>query len=220
VQDAFTAPIWFFLVRKHRLAYLQVPKVACTTLRVAICLLNRPDLSPAEVRQPGAIHSHREWNDIVPPSDSAVRKCFRFTFVRHPLARFLSFYRNKIGEVRPEDTEQRFVRLGLQGGMSLAEVIERVLALPRADLDPHLVPQSHLVMDGKRPRVDFIGRLERFAEDLETVEKKAGVRLDVGSLNASVSPVAKDFRTELGEENAQRLSALYHDDFTHFGYPV
>ena len=211
----YGAPIWFVLARPHRLAYLQVPKVACTSFRVALCLLSRPDLPRDAVRQPGAIHQHRDWNDLVPPTFSGLRKYFRFTFVRHPLERFASFYRNKIADVSPELLAPRFARAGLTAGMPIEAVVERVLATPAAELDPHIVPQSHLVFDEDgAPRVDFIGRLERVAEDLAEVERRAGVHLDLDHLNTTRREPAETVPASVREQ----LITLYSDDFALLGY--
>jgi hypothetical protein len=189
-------------------------------LRAAICLLNHPDLPRAEVFDGQTIHKRREWNDIVPAGDEALCDLFRFTFVRHPLERFASFYRNKIGTVAPAATADRFVRMGLCGGMSLEEVVERVLTVPPAALDPHIAPQSLLVYDGETPRVDFIGRLERFADDLAFVQKKCGVTLDLGRLNATQPQGSASAapRARVPDTIRARLEALYAEDFARFGY--
>jgi len=227
LRDTFAVPptyqgrIWFFLARRHRLAYLQMPKVACTSLRAAICLLNHPELPRAEVFDGETIHKRRDWNDIVTPDHEALRACFRFTFVRHPLERFLSFYRNKIASVRPDATAERFLRIGLRGGMGIGEVVERVLTVPPAALDPHIAPQHLLVYDQETPRVDFIGRLERFADDLAVVEEKCGVQLDLGRLNATQPHAPKSSSTpgpHLSDAIRARLNALYAEDYARFGY--
>jgi hypothetical protein len=220
VPATYQGKIWFFLARHPRLAYLQRPKVACTSLRAAICLLNHPHLPRAEVFDGETIHKRRDWNDMVPPGDNALRGCFRFTFVRHPLERFASFYRNKIASKPPATVAERFLRIGLRGGMALEEVIERVLAVPATALDPHIAPQTLLVYDGDAPRVDFIGRLEQFTDDLAVVEEKCGVRLDLGRLNATQqhAPHGSSHRTTLPEAAVARLNALYAEDYARFGY--
>jgi hypothetical protein len=211
--------IWFLLARRHRLAYLQMPKVACTSLRAAICLMNHPELPREDVFNGESIHKRRDWNDIVEPGDKGLRGCFRFTFVRHPLERFASFYRNKIESVAPEATAQRFIRHGLRGGMRIEEVVERVVAIPPTELDPHIAPQSLLVYDQETPRVDFIGRLERFAEDLAIVETQCGVRFELGRLNATQPNTRTKTPGEgLGDRNRALLNALYADDYARFGY--
>ena len=219
VPEQYQGRIWFFLARQHRLAYLQMPKVACTSLRAAICLMNHPHLARSEVFDGETIHQRREWNDMVAPNDRALRGCFRFTFVRHPLERFASFYRNKIASVAPEATAERFLRIGLRGGMSMEEAVDRVMAVPPAKLDPHIAPQSLLVFDGDIPRVDFIGRLEKFGDDLAVVESKCGIRFDLGRLNATRADAKPSTPgAGLSEGIRARLNALYRDDYAHFGY--
>jgi len=87
-------------------------------------------------------------------------------------------------------------------------------------LDPHIAPQHLLVYDGATSRVDFVGRLERFADDLAIVEGKCGVRLDLGRLNATQphAPPSSAPGGELPEPIRSRLNAFYAEDYARFGY--
>lgn len=218
MSNSFTAPIWYFLARRHGLAYLQVPKAASSSFRAAMCLLQRPELDYETVMAGGALREHREWHEKARAGKDSLAGLWSFTFVRHPFARFASFYRNKIAGVAPENTAPRFVRMGLLGGMDLQSVISRVLELEPSELDPHLVPQSYIVFDGERPRADFIGRLEALAEGLAVVEARAGVPLNLGRLNRSGGGAKTAASHPLDPASAERLLPLYAEDFRRFGY--
>ena len=214
----YRGPIWMLLARRHRLAYLQVPKAACSSMQAALSLLNHPELTREEVCARGAIQQHREWVDFVPAGDPALKNFFRFTFVREPCSRFESFFRSKVHNLTNERIRPRFAGMGIRAGMSMDDVLDLVDAIPAAELDPHLVPQNRLVFSGEKPRVDFIGRMENMAEGLAEIAARTGARLDPPRLNVTVGTPDRDLRKPLTEAVRARLARLYAEDFARFGY--
>ena len=212
----YRAPVFFYLSREHRLAYLQMPKVACTSIQAAICRLNRPDLSAEAIFAPRAIHRHPEWNDREGLNFAGWEEFFRFTFVRHPIARFLSFHRSKIEQ--PSELEPRFSVMGLRRGMPIEEVLEVVEAIPEEDLDPHIVPQHTFVVRRGALQVDFIGRIERFAADLELVKARTGAALEIPRLNRTRNDESGAPRAQISSDVQRRLERLYAGDLRFFGY--
>jgi hypothetical protein len=214
-----STPIWFLLARRQRLAYLQVPKAACSAMRAALCLLNRPDLSLETICAHGALALHSEWVDMVRAGDPVVRAFFRFTFVRDPYARFASFYRSKISRPFEGTIRPRFAKLGFRAGMSVDDVLDLVEATPVADLDHHLAPQGSLVFAGGKPRVHFIGRIEQLAAGLDEIAARSGTRLEVPRVNVTAGTPDRDDREPLSAAARARLARLYAEDFACFGYP-
>ena len=213
VSSPYHAPVLFFLSRQHRLAYLQMPKAACTSIRTALCLLNHPELEQEKAAGKLQIHNHPEWNDMVGEDSTEISGFFRFTFVRDPYARFVSFYHNKIVGKQNSGPVDRFLKLGYTPGMTLDQVLDRVEGTPLRELDPHLLPQSEFLIRNGRLNVDFIGRLERFAQDLAVVENWAGTKLDVGWLNQTKKNQPDDARQKLTEAQRLRVARLYAKDF-------
>lgn len=206
----------FFLARQAGLAYLQVPKAACTSFKVALALLNRPELREEIMERPTRIHGRPEWNDMVQANDRALAGLFRFTFVRHPIPRFISFYQNKIlqpprGSVLPE-----IAACGFTMGMPLSAVLDIVEKTAPHRLDPHIAPQSWFVFDAKKARVDFIGHIERMSEDIERLIARCGVPLDLGHHNRSPSKEAPELTPSA--EDRERIARFYEEDFELLGY--
>lgn len=218
MSPKLSTPIWFLLARQRRLAYLQIPKAGCTSMRAALCLWNRPDLRREELLERGAFVRHPEWSDLAGPRDPILAECFRFTFVRHPYERFASFFRSKIGN-RPESAiKPHFLKMGLRAGMTPGEVFACVESARREDLDPHLTPQSYFVFEEGKPRVEFIGRLERLAAGLDEIAAKTGTRLEMLKLNATEKNPSAPPREPLAPELKERLATFYAEDFAQFGY--
>jgi len=214
----FRAPVLFFVARQHGLAYLQVPKAACTSLRAAICLLNHPDLDPALVTRDEWIHENRAMNDILRRGAPELEKLFRFTFVRHPYARFVSFYRNKIAEPDSPAVAKRFGKQGFSAGMSIDAALDVIEATPVRQLDPHLIPQVDLVYRGGASLVEFIGRVERLGDDINVVEDRAGISLNLPHLNRAAGGGVERARELLTEAARARLQRIYQRDFERFAY--
>ncbi len=217
-KRGYRAPVLFFVARRYGLAYLQVPKAACTSLRAAICLLNHPELDPALVTSDEWIHENRRMNDILRPGAPEVEKLYRFTFVRHPYARFLSFYRNKISEPDSPAMTRRFAKQGFAAGMSVDAVLDVIEATPVRELDPHLIPQSELVYRGGASLVEFIGRVERLADDVKVIENRAGISLNLPHLNRAAGAGLERARQFLAEPACLRLRRIYNQDFERFAY--
>lgn len=211
-------PIWFLLARQRRLAYLQIPKAGCTSVRAALCLWNRPDVPREQLLERGAFVRHPEWSDLASPRDPILADCFRFTFVRHPYERFASFFRSKIGNRTESAIKPHFRKMGLRAGMNPEEVFACVEAVPRENLDPHLTPQSYFVFEDGKPRVEFIGCLECLAAGLDEIAAKTGTRLELLKLNATEKNPSAPPREPLASELKQRLAIFYADDFARFGY--
>jgi hypothetical protein len=214
----YRAPVLFFVARQHGLAYLQVPKAACTSLRAAICLLNHPELDPAQVTRDEWIHQNREMNDILRPGAPELAQLFRFTFVRHPYARFVSFYRNKIAEPDSPAVAKALRKAGLQ-----RRDVDR--CRPRRHRGhigpatrPSPIPQVDLVYRGGASLVEFIGRVERLAEDLNVVENRAGISLNLPHLNRAAGGGVERAREVLAEAARVRLQRIYQRDFERFAY--
>lgn len=216
-REALARPL-FFAARRYGVAYLQVPKVACTSFKYALALLNRPELREELEAKPKLIHARKEWNDMMAADDRALRKLYRFTFVRNPVDRFLSFYQNKIwgpprGSLLPEIEAAGFVMK-----MSLTEVLDIAERTRPENLDPHIAPQGWVVFSGSKPLVDFIGKIENLDADLQRLEAATGVKFELPHLNKSDRSV--DPAPQPNEAELKRIVRFFEDDFAKLGYPV
>lgn len=211
--------VWFFVSRRYRIAYLQVPKAASTSIGAAMLMLDHPEI-PREQAMDEEAGNVRHLLDKVLATQDDLKGSFRFTFVRNPYSRFVSFHRNKVAEATPETLKPRFVRMGVKAGMSMEAVLDLAESIPKDRLDPHIIPQSYFVFGPKGQRVDFVGRFEKLAEGMETVRERSRVALDVGQLNATGSETGRDPRESLPEGLRARLAQFYREDFERFGYEV
>jgi hypothetical protein len=96
------------------------------------------------------------------------------------------------------------------------EFVAALEAQEPIDLDPHWRPQHLNLMHGV-VELDYVGRLETFAADLERVRELAGlpqVPLDARNRRATVADSLFDGRPDL----LRRVGEVYARDFELYGY--
>lgn len=215
-RNALAQPL-FFAARRHGVAYLQMPKVACTSFKYAIALLNQPNIREELDAKPKSIHARKEWNDMIFAGDRALQKLYRFTFVRNPVKRFLSFYENKIWAPPKGSLHPEIQAAGFEMKMSITEVFDIIDRTPPEKLDPHIAPQGWVVFEESKSLVNFIGKIETLKADLEKLKAATGVSFELPHLNRSDR--ASDLPEPTGDELA-RIVRFFQDDFTKFDYAI
>lgn len=200
------------------LAYLRIPKCGCTTIEgwMASQHPNYDPVSPHKIHSADAL---REYFDCVRPMVGHEDGYFRFTFVRDPLRRFLSFYNDKImGPDRPALFEHPSM-LGLTRGLSISECLKIMRRSgPSHKFNPHFAPQHHFLMDGSRIRVDFIGRLEQFEVGARVVVSMSGGESNPQWLNKSAKRKKRPVSLTKGE--LAMFLDLFQPDYDLLGYPL
>ena len=221
--------------------YVETPKVGCTKIKLLLYQLHHGQ----EYSLPqNTLHDNfYRLSDLTRPVhmnafrfDQAMRDYYVFAFCRNPFNRVVSAYRDKIIEagskqesIDPEialrddalNRDRRMTHFGTTDVISFGQFIRTICEMPKRSMDSHWRGQYEILRPDIIP-YDFIGRLERFSEDLVQVFSCGlGVGLDE-------KQVAKRENTT-GEVSVRdyfddELAALYHNkfirDFEYFGYPA
>lgn len=140
-----------------------------------------------------------------------------FTFVRDPLARFVSAYDHiQTGDLWDYLPEMK--RLVDRIGATVGEVAERLD--PAAELFslPWFAPQHTFLEIRGRLAISRAFKTESFASDLDVIRAETPVRFrDIAAVNrrgATADPTA----ARLGDAAVANLRRVYARDFTLFGY--
>jgi hypothetical protein len=186
------------LLEPYGAVYIEIPKVACTSIKVAFAQLLGISLDetggdPHQVDFPAPPVSPNGSGPFYPG-------LYSFAFVRNPWDRLVSCYRDKIGgEVDgfTDFTDRPGVASCLArfdvfvAGMSFDAFVEAVASIPDEDADGHFRSQSTFLTNAAGEiGVDFVGRCERLPADFSLVQQRIGLPpLGLPHLQAARSPV-------------------------------
>jgi len=141
---------------------------------------------------------------------SGYRDYFKFAFVRNPWSRLVSCHKDKVISSNYFKFDKR-ERERLQ---EFGNFVEYVSGLDIENCDHHLCLQSRLI---DLNEVDYVGRMETFATDLDVIFREIGVPL--GRLKAiNASPPGKPYDAYYSDKLAERVLDIYKKDAQIFGY--
>lgn len=185
-----------------RCAYLQMPKVASTSLTKTIRKI--PDgLFVSDVEG-----ETRYYYRLPEDFDG-----FKFTFVRNPFARTVSCYRNKI-EGKDIPKLRYYKVIGLEKDYGFEAYVKAIARIPDEWAERHFATQYFQAYEDGKCIVDYVGRFENLHEEYEEIRKKYGLE-ELEHKNASS---AYDYRDYYTEELAELVYNRYKIDFETFGY--
>lgn len=202
-------------LRDHGLVFVQIPKVATTSMRAALAahVMGDQDVDPDAIAQRDAwVGSRYELNAFPAELRKLSRARFSFAFVRNPLERLHSAYVNEV--VEPLESVPLFRRHGITTEMSFPDFVKRLLVLPQNRVDLHLRSQHLFITDRKGTVVDFVGRFERLDADWEVLRERFGLPA-LPKRNVSSRALYEDAYTP---ELARLVADRYRRDIEIFGY--
>lgn len=157
-----------------------------------------------------------QWRNMIQDPD-----VFSFTMVRNPFDRLVSGWKNKMR--LNENKIGYFEQLGVDDEETRREVSQDFAAfvnrLPgsRLLMNDHFAPQSSLIEN--LPDSAFIGRFERYAEDLQFIASKLGMELgfeDIVKKNATKN--REHYSDYYTPELVELVTSMYAEDLDRFGY--
>lgn len=217
-------PVDYFVFDQRRLVYISVPKVACTSIKIA--LLGGAGYAGAEYSSYMRIH-HDVNATHLPRLPRRARDYFKFAFVRNPFDRLVSFYEDKVRRPTQHDGRYYFdsaynrLLIGSLFGtafapdMTFPEFARLVARVPDWLADAHFKSQYAMLFRRGRPIPDFIGHFENIDRDWELLTRKYGVP----PLEHKNPTTARDWRSYYSDKALVELvAARYRNDLRHFEY--
>ncbi|EDX86090.1 hypothetical protein S7335_3793 [Synechococcus sp. PCC 7335] len=208
------------LIKKHKVIYFPIPKVACTSLKKAcadlIEMSSDSDISVHDTYFPGiqdldALQGYEDY--------------FKFAFVRNPWDRLVSCYCNKIKSDAHINNRwfQNGVSVGLahydtfEAGMSFGAFVNSVIDIPETLAEKHFRSQHTFIVgvDGKL-LPNFVGKFESLSEDLARICDHLNVEpMELPHLQRSFR---RDYRKYYSEDLKEVVATRYERDIALFGY--
>lgn len=221
--------------------FMGISKNACSLLKSELYRMGGGAERPPE-RSPHNRHTMGFIGPADAPAEQFVdwlfsREVPKFAFLRDPLARLRSCYRNRLHHLglepydnaassRANQVMRRQAVLVAGGRHRVSYAAAQVGPLSFEDfvhaldhqhpweMDQHWAPQALLLRLGDI-RYDFLGRVERLDEDLPRLARRLGAhgdyRFDGRRLNASAGAVAGD--DGISEAARERVRAIYAEDY-------
>lgn len=216
-----------FISHKHRLIYVATSKAGCSTIKHTPMQaeLERGDIRFAEMddihdRAAHPLETPAQQADF--PALLADSGYFKFCFVRDPYVRILSAYLDKL--VRRRDGFMRqttLERLGAPQGYtpSFAAFVDLVQRVDPDIFDGHTERQTTRTLHGVIS-YDFIGRFERFEDDLRFALTRCGIDFDryFYAEKRHASSAGAKLAQAYDRATAARVRDMYAGDFEVFGY--
>ena len=187
------------LLRHHNVVYIESSKVGCTKIKICLLEIERwPKRWDEVIEKEEQVHDKR-CTGMLGPGDLPKSvlahilrhpSYFRFGFVRNPYDRLLSAYKDKIFAPQKSSTNRAYmpiackIKAAVTGGdhhkidlgktpVTFPEFVSYVVKQRSYDMDRHWYHQ-HLTLWHPFCKFDFIGRFERFQDDLRDVLTKIG----------------------------------------------
>lgn len=195
------------------LGYIPVPKVASSSIH---SMLRELQTDPTPDKLDGRTLAKTE--SMHPREVLRVREqCFLFSFVRNPVTRLYSGYRDKVVNAEQRRKRCTFSPYKIHFGMSFEEFIERVAQIPDQYSDQHFKSQTALLYHKGELLVNYVGKMEQFAEDWEVLSSR--FRLSTPSHTRRVSGATAGMKDIPISRNALSLIMnRYANDLDHFDY--
>lgn len=195
-------PRKYIINPEKKVIYLNNYKVACTSLQVSLFDYN--------VKDDSAIHSLIQRKYEIEKTDYP--GYFFFTYVRNPLERLVSCYKNKICK------EKHYFDTYLDGFLLPDEgfeaFVKKVLLIPDWLADRHFQSQYSLIYKKGKCTVDFIGKIET----IETSYPKLAEKYQLSSLRHYNSTQKSNWMDYYTISMAKKVYKKYQIDFKKFGY--
>ncbi|ASP47985.1 sulfotransferase family 2 domain-containing protein [Cognaticolwellia beringensis] len=204
--------------RNKKQIYFRMPKVASGTIVEA---LNDETVIVPHSYKPKTI------NNLLKINSNAIK----FTFVRHPLDRFVSAYnwavRDDISpEEYPLDIIQRNIIDQFEGINDFCRNLPTLLKSNTNHLI-HFYPQTYYIKPYDELLVDFVGKYEDMTDSCLILKKKYGIDLSIefgdnlknkNKKRTNKEPIKVLSEMGVSTKNVKLLKEIYSKDFVTFGY--
>lgn len=208
------------ILAEHKLSYVPVPKVACTSLKAMFF-----EIENGFAFQPFSTSGRKWWiHDFfrsIPFSDQPTEKMadhVRMAVVRDPVKRLLSCYGNRVVHHQELSKHKAFKQLSEADLPFSPDLSTFVRLLPRYYAAVRSI--RHHAM----PMVDYLGRDPQFYTHLYRIEETADMARDVERITGKKATLAhrqnggpKIGVDALSEEEIALLKDFYAEDYAVFG---
>ena len=206
------------------MAYLQIPKAACSSIQAALLSAEDPEAFLNLEKSSASFVTALHHTPGLFKTTSKASGYLRFTFVRHPFDRLVSFYRNQVSPQKKLDAraksmlQEELAASAFWLGMGFGEFVQTVLTNELARNNRHVRPQSELIISDGGLAVDYLGRVEEIEEGWHQLGRWTGGNLPPLYRFNVTGGASWNHCGELTPELVEHLALHYQDDLRLLGY--
>ncbi|MEM7019044.1 MAG: sulfotransferase family protein [Pseudomonadota bacterium] len=212
-------------LQSYHAVYIEIPKVACSSFKIALADLLGMDLGDWEGNPHVADFPNLAWQETY--DEPLFPGLFAFAFVRNPWGRLVSCYRDKIGggvsdftsfSIRPGVADCLAGFEEFTAGMSFEEFAMAVASIPDTDADEHFRSQYTFIANESREiAIDFVGRYESLTSDLDALRQQTGLP-DFTLPRAQAAQQSVDYTDFYTPDTRDIVADRFQMDIELFGY--
>jgi hypothetical protein len=192
--------------------YLSVPKVASSSISYAM-LNTQPTVQPGMSEHSPEGKALTNWR----PAKSPHPELPIFTFTRHPIEKFISYYKDKFVRARGQGFElDHLKRLKFDPDMSLEEVVRHMMTIPVEKMEHHAQPQHRILIKNGRLIPDFVGKVEDISVEWSLINEVSLCNFSIDRKKNTTE--GQGVTLDLDEPVVSALASYYADDFDIFDY--
>ena len=197
------------ILKKYKTLFVHIDKTGGTSVENALRVYAEDNrVHPKPLRD-----KHLYIKEMMTPYTAGF---FKFSFVRNPWDRFVSFYfwqRAKYLRSNPHPSFRSQVDYYYRYYKDKEQYLSHKKRAPHS----HLVPQIWWLRDDKgKVAADFIGRFENLQGDFNIICDRMGVeRVDLPHVNKSKHNPYTEYYTD---ESRETIGEIFAEDIQHFGY--
>lgn len=208
--------------RERSFIYFRIPRAANSTITMILYSLDTGVTDSKSVNIAKNDHFNRmsELNEDELKKET-FKNFFKFTVVRHPTERFLSFYLGKVERLEDRAVRSKLERImGKPHGapITIEETLDCLASGRNLLKNGHWAPQTALITIPP-DELDFIGRFENLQADMATICRRI---FQAEPPKLSWRSHATNARAVVGQRISRRIEdrliELYQADYEAFGY--
>ena len=210
--------IW--LLEKERIGYIQIPKVATRSIQHALVrhLISDPAIKDSAIDK--KLIKTIEPQHSTHMSLGRIRRdikdsYFLFSFVRNPVTRIYSCYKNKVLDQRKPGGRNILSNHGIHPEMDFPAFVDTIIQIPDRKIDRHLRSLAWFLSDEEGLVVDYVGKLETFSDDWEPLRSKYGLQIPA---HRNKSSSACKMSAVCSKITIEKIIDRYTRDIELFGY--
>ena len=217
-------PTEYYIFDDLELIYISIPKVACTSIKIALMANELRDAEdPREYMNVHSATAQYRHHRIA----RRQRDYYKFAFVRNPFDRLVSCYKDKVCKELQHNGRYHFAtgynnaliyRLfgkRFQPNMSFREFVELVAKIPDYLSDSHFRSQYSMLYQHGQLIPDHIGKFESLAEGWQQIAQRYQLP-QLSERNRSTANDWRNYYTDL--DIVEAVAGRYRQDIDAFDY--